>query len=209
MNIPTCPNCKMRVLPKANGTCPSCGAVIEQNENPLSIQTPDISPPKMAASNGQEEQITLDERRNVMKRTISSDGWETFFGQISKQEIMTGTILPPQLILCCKVISMATRLAEGLPATANALLDGEIEVIELSDGQGAVRFPLKDGKDILQLMKLLGQGNYGTEQLVIKGGIAVRLPFSDRQSLRQSMGIPKIFAFGTKDQLGKETIIWW
>ncbi|NWF65792.1 MAG: hypothetical protein HXY38_16090 [Chloroflexi bacterium] len=30
MNITTCPKCKMRVLPKSDGTCPSCGAVIRQ-----------------------------------------------------------------------------------------------------------------------------------------------------------------------------------
>ena len=28
MNMTTCPKCKMRVLPKADGTCPSCQAVI-------------------------------------------------------------------------------------------------------------------------------------------------------------------------------------
>jgi hypothetical protein len=29
MNVISCPNCKLRVLPKIDGTCPSCGAVIE------------------------------------------------------------------------------------------------------------------------------------------------------------------------------------
>lgn len=32
MRITTCPNCQMRVIPKADGTCPSCYAVIPQEE---------------------------------------------------------------------------------------------------------------------------------------------------------------------------------
>jgi len=33
MNFTTCPNCKMRVLPKADGTCPSCQAKIPQEKH--------------------------------------------------------------------------------------------------------------------------------------------------------------------------------
>ena len=33
--VVTCPNCKMRVLPKADGTCPSCQAIIPQKEKRL------------------------------------------------------------------------------------------------------------------------------------------------------------------------------
>ena len=31
--VVTCPNCKMRVFPKADGTCPSCQAIILLEEN--------------------------------------------------------------------------------------------------------------------------------------------------------------------------------
>jgi hypothetical protein len=143
-----------------------------------------------------------------MKKSISSENWDVFFMQLSQQEL-SGTISPPQLLLCCQLVSMATRLAEGIPATANSLLSGEMEIIEFSDGQAAIRFPLKEGKDILSFLRLLGQGNYGTERLVIKSGIALRLPVSDRQLLRQSMGIPQILTIGTPDQIGQETFIWW
>lgn len=143
-----------------------------------------------------------------MKRSISSDNWDIFFMQLSQQEL-SGMISPPQILLCCQAASMAARLAAGIPVTANSLLSGETEIIEFSDGQAAIRFPLKEGKDILPFIRLLGQGNYGTERLVIKSGIALRLPVSDRQSLRQSMGIPQILTIGTSDQIGKETFIWW
>ncbi len=32
MNFQTCPNCKMRVFPKSDGTCPSCQSIIPQKE---------------------------------------------------------------------------------------------------------------------------------------------------------------------------------
>jgi hypothetical protein len=148
------------------------------------------------------------QRRNSMKKTSFLGKWDAFFTQLSKQEL-AGTVLPPQLLLCCQAASMATRLAEGIPAAANSLLSGEIEMTEFGDGQAAVRFPLKDGKDIVKFISLLGQGNYGAERLVIKNGIALRLPVSDRQLLRQSLGIPQILAVGPATQLGQETFIWW
>jgi hypothetical protein len=143
-----------------------------------------------------------------MKKTKSSEKWDAFFLQLSKEEL-AGTILPPQLLLCCQTDSMATRLAEGIPAAANSLLSGEIEEIEFGDGQAAVRFPLKAGSDILKFVGLLGQGNYGAERLVIKNGIALRLPVSDRQHLRQALGLQQILAIGPANQLGQETFIWW
>lgn len=84
MNIITCPNCKMRVLPKADGTCPSCQAVLTPQElkpaapppaakaespatrlsgpppNQHAEPTPEEAPVKRSASRRQEgEQILL------------------------------------------------------------------------------------------------------------------------------------------------------
>ncbi len=147
-------------------------------------------------------------RRNPMENARSSETWDTFFHQLGQQEL-AGALLPPQLLLCCQIASMATRLAEGLPAAARSLLAGETEMLEFCDGRAAVRFLLRDGKDIVQFVRLLGQGSYGTERLVIKNGIATRLPVSDRQLLRQSLGIPQILTLGTTNHVGQETFIWW
>jgi hypothetical protein len=38
--IKTCPNCKMRVLPKSDGTCPSCQTIISQDELVTLSKTP-------------------------------------------------------------------------------------------------------------------------------------------------------------------------
>lgn len=143
-----------------------------------------------------------------LKRTRSSTNWDEFFMQLSKEEL-AGTMLSPQLILCCQVVSMATRLVEGLPTAAKSLLADDIEISEFGNGLGAVRFPLNDGRDIIQFVKLLGQGTYGTDRLVIKNGIALRLPVSDRQLLRQALGLPQILTVGRKNQVGQETFIWW
>jgi uncharacterized Zn finger protein (UPF0148 family) len=35
MNITTCPYCKMKVIPKEDGTCPSCQSIISQKEEEL------------------------------------------------------------------------------------------------------------------------------------------------------------------------------
>lgn len=148
------------------------------------------------------------EKKKVARITKSAENWDTFFLQLSEQE-MKGTILPPQLVLCCQDVSMATRLAKGLPETTRFLQSSQTEVLEFGDGHAAARFPLKDGKDILQFISLLGQGNYGTERLVIKNGIALRLPVSDRQLLRQSLSISQVLSIGTAEQAGQETFIWW
>ncbi len=39
MRIVTCPNCQMRVIPKADGTCPSCYAMIPPEGTPPVVKT--------------------------------------------------------------------------------------------------------------------------------------------------------------------------
>jgi hypothetical protein len=39
MTITTCPHCQLRVLPRADGTCPSCNGLIAQTESSLSSKT--------------------------------------------------------------------------------------------------------------------------------------------------------------------------
>ncbi|HOW44948.1 MAG TPA: hypothetical protein PK919_07225 [Candidatus Aminicenantes bacterium] len=143
-----------------------------------------------------------------MKATDFSGKWDEFMLQLSKEEL-AGAEQPPQLLLCCQDGAMSVRLAGGIPDAARAMLAGEVETIGFDDGRGAVRFPLRAGGDILGFLGLLGQGNYGTERLVIKNGIALRLPVADRQRLRQSLGLQQIFAVGPASRLGQETFIWW
>ena len=47
--IITCPNCKMRVIPRADGTCPSCQASILQPAQSQSPDRPQAAPPPQVA----------------------------------------------------------------------------------------------------------------------------------------------------------------
>jgi uncharacterized Zn finger protein (UPF0148 family) len=56
MTITTCPHCHMRVLPRSDGTCPSCNGLIAQTESPpapkasgVVIKKRAAPPPKKAA----------------------------------------------------------------------------------------------------------------------------------------------------------------
>jgi hypothetical protein len=104
---------------------------------------------------------------------------------------------------------MADRLVHGLPESAVPLLADAAETITFADGKSAVRFLLRSGKDIADFLGHVTRGVYGPERLAITNGIALRLPVSDRQSILQSIGIPRILAVGTAEQAGKETFIWW
>ncbi len=119
----------------------------------------------------------------------------------------SGNLLPPQLVFICKSPSMGKTLFEGIPEKANELLDGEKELFEFTDGEAAAKFPLKTGDDIIQLVNLLGDGNYGTQPLKITGGMAIRLPISDRQILRQAVNSENLFGVGRL--LDKEDFWWW
>lgn len=143
-----------------------------------------------------------------MKTTKSTKDWQAFFLQMSEKEI-NGEVLPAQILLCCQNISMATRLAEGIPWESKEILNDDVDVIEYSDGQAAAKFPIGNRERIIQFLKFLVKGNYGTEKLVIKNGIALGLPVSDRKLLQQTLGIPQIMTIGKKEQAGQETFIWW
>src|SRR4030042_2082371 len=34
MTIPTCPHCQMRIIPRTDGTCPSCNGLVAQKDAP-------------------------------------------------------------------------------------------------------------------------------------------------------------------------------
>lgn len=44
MGIMICPNCRARVLPKSDGTCPSCQSLIAEVEEPSVLKVPRASP---------------------------------------------------------------------------------------------------------------------------------------------------------------------
>jgi hypothetical protein len=141
-------------------------------------------------------------------RTNAPPSWEDFSLELTSREL-AGDVLPPQLILCCQDGSMAERLARGIPQSARSLADGEAEVIEFGSRQAAVRVPLQTGEDIVRFIAALPQGDYGNDRLVIKNGIALRLPVSDRQALRKLLGIEQILFIGSQDQLLRETFVLW
>jgi len=148
------------------------------------------------------------ERVRETPQAPRESGWKGFFLKLAAGNATTP--VPPQLILCCQTTSMADRLRRGLPAEAQSILAGEAKIVEFADGQAAVCFPLQDGAQLLRFVGLLRQGDYGTERLVIKAGVAARLPVSDRQALRQALGIGQMTAFGSAgEQPGQENLVWW
>jgi hypothetical protein len=40
MNIVTCPNCKMKVIPRSDGSCPSCQFELSQPEEAVEVVAP-------------------------------------------------------------------------------------------------------------------------------------------------------------------------
>ncbi|MEY6432880.1 hypothetical protein ABC977_10715 [Thioalkalicoccus limnaeus] len=154
-----------------------------------------------AASTGGEQPPRLD------KVKIDASFWE--FGQLLtalSEKDLSGPLLRPQLILGCKTAKMAKSLLEGFPASAEAFLEGETELFEFGDGAGAVRFPLKNGHDILQILGLLREGDYGDEALRITNGMAIRFPSAEHQALRATIKSEKLMGIG---RLLEDEDFWW
>jgi hypothetical protein len=145
---------------------------------------------------------------HAMRITKASGNWEALIPQLAAQD-SAGVITSPQVFLRCQGVSMATKLAEGIPETATSLLADETEVIELGNGEAGARFSLRDGKDMVLFLRLLAQGNSGIERVPILGGIAIRLPFTDRESFKTWLGRP-ILVVVTRGQIeGEEDFICW
>jgi len=107
----------------------------------------------------------------------------------------------PELWLLCDYVSMAESLAHYRPANVDAFLIQPPEVVEFSDGSGAVVFELQDGAEILQLTKFLFQTEYDQKILVIAGA-AKCLPGEDEIVLMRMFN-PK-----EKFSIMLDTLVW-
>jgi hypothetical protein len=64
MNMVTCPKCKMRVLPKEDGTCPSCQAVISPSKIARTSKSALVKPEKAS--------LPLKQKSSAGTKSISS-----------------------------------------------------------------------------------------------------------------------------------------
>jgi hypothetical protein len=80
MNMTTCPKCKMRVLPKADGTCPSCQAVISPNKI--------ANTAKAALAKNEKASTPLKQKSPAMTKDISSNRTADK-REVSKNQIKT------------------------------------------------------------------------------------------------------------------------
>jgi hypothetical protein len=81
----------------------------------------------------------------------------------------------PQFSLFFKTLSTAEGLANNYPNIVNNLLTKPPELLEFSDGAGAVRFLIKDKNNIRKVFELVLDGDY-PDRLVIKGALFGDLP---------------------------------
>ena len=68
MDFTICPNCKMRVFPKADGTCPSCQAIIPPGKSPSKPLEPQKSRAAAAAQKPAPSPISRTTPANEMEK---------------------------------------------------------------------------------------------------------------------------------------------
>lgn len=135
-------------------------------------------------------------QKHNFNSTKYSGEWTTFASDLA-MKIGTGEVTTKELCLYCKDLSAAQALAGRYPDTISDILDGSPETVEFPDGSGAVRFFVKDGTQIPDVLSNLGQGDYGGVPLTIRGGICPGLPAEYWQSLRQMVGTDQALALGS------------
>ena len=90
MNVTTCPNCKMRVIPKSDGTCPSCQTQLyqEKMENKPSNQDISIHVEQVVELEIAFEGKSLDEQDKAWRRSLTlgimRHCWTAFIDALAK-----------------------------------------------------------------------------------------------------------------------------
>ena len=114
MSIVTCPKCKMRVIPKPDGTCPSCQAVIGQKpppDHPVRVKQPPAD-----ISLEQQEKITGGKKPPVEK--VDIDIKETYHAYIQKANEITRR---STLNILVPFLAVAILILLGRPLVNNYL----------------------------------------------------------------------------------------
>jgi hypothetical protein len=117
MRITTCPNCQMRVVPKPDGTCPSCYALIPQ-EGAAPAPKPSVSISKKETKAAGRKRPTPKETRPFLPGVPGNQSAEQIYGDYSKtaRDVWNGSLrtgLPylltgVLLAIVCFVISRLT-----------------------------------------------------------------------------------------------------
>ena len=137
---------------------------------------------------------------HYFKSSKHSGDWSEFSSDLAIK-ITKGEISTKELCLYCKDLSAATALASHYPDVIIDKLDGSPETVEFKDGSGVVRFFVKDGNEIPDILSNLGTGDYGGVPLTIRGGICPGLPASYGETVRQMIGAKQVILLG-------DTISW-
>jgi hypothetical protein len=93
MRITTCPNCQMRVLPKPDGTCPSCYALIPQ-EGAVPAPKPSVPISKKETKTAGRKRAAPKPARPVASAAPSNQSAEQTFADYLKtaQDILNGSL---------------------------------------------------------------------------------------------------------------------
>jgi hypothetical protein len=129
--------------------------------------------------------------------TYASPGDWTDLASNIAERIESGELQTKELCLYCKDLAAAKALAEHYPDVVSEFLARGPAIVEFSDGSGAVRFFVKDGSRIPEVLSHLGQGNYGGVPLTIKGGICPGLPKNQWEAVRQMIGVEQALGLGS------------
>lgn len=104
MNLVTCPNCKTRVLPKANGNCPSCGYKITKSV----IRTPETFSP--ASTQKQRKNIFDEEKMPTVTNATETNATEKLYLEYLREakriaaEVKGKVLLPGLIVMVLMVI---------------------------------------------------------------------------------------------------------
>jgi hypothetical protein len=99
-----------------------------------------------------------------------------------------------ELCLYCKDFSAVQAMAGDYPDEVSNVLDGIPETVEFPDGSGAVRFFVRNGAQIPNVLFLVGRKEYGDITVTIKGGICPGLPEQSWDLMRRMIGTDQAFA---------------
>jgi hypothetical protein len=121
-----------------------------------------------------------------------SGDWISFSADLVRKH-ERGKAAVKELCLYCKNFSAVQAMAGLYPDEVSNVLDGIPETVQFPDGSGVVRFFVRNGTQIPNVLFLVGRKDYGDVSVTINGGICPGLPEKSRQLMRQMIGTDQAF----------------
>jgi len=137
-------------------------------------------------------QVAKGETAGVFEQVRVTTGWpERVAGLLGEDDPA------PQLWLRCAKVSMADAILALRSEATDAYVCGLPRLVEDADGSAGIEFRLKDGRQILPLVKELLSGDYGPDKPVITNGAACGMPSGDDKQLVRLLGLKEALGIGS------------